>query len=484
MHHYCARTCLSRRLDSQAFANASSLGDTDLLLAALNELAALDEVVGIDDGQWTSKGNLSLQTIVSVLSPATNTSILDVRSALSDLAGSNNDPYGEVSEWIWLAQSQGLSGTWIPTPGDMIMRKAGGCQAHYLIGKELKWSSAGASLNVSTNAAILDLAEPVFADIVCPCDAGNAPTCNFNPAHWELMIENPSRFARSGTLYEATEYLMGVFLILKLISLDGSIVDRIAVWLCWFFSCGKYTPDTSGRMDAVMLSFDVLNGKPMLQAFFTEVSKHLRLNVASKVLLMPLTTLGYNVRCPKHVYTKIMDPWLWYIAVSLTMLDAVLIIAYYIAISCFPSLKTKRVLYLPFGLPLLGSMAGVVAGCIYYDFFTAFVGINVTLAFHFNMSPEIHSFQISLLVLSLLEFLGTAMKIVEKRFAVKMSQSREEPQTQDPAGASGITVGKLSCPCWPNCFTTFLKTVAKCPGVEASEMCEEPSNCSREKHSL
>merc|ERR1712176_939053 len=170
----------------------------------------------------------------------------------------------------------------------------------------------------------------------------------------------------------------------------------------------------------------------MLQTCAKEIALFLRFSVAPKALLMPLTTLGYNAKCPKHVYTKIVDPWLWYVLMSMTMLDAFLIFMFYVATSCLPSLRTRGVLYLPFGFPLLGALAGLIAGFVYYDLFTAMFGISFSLTIRFNMSPAIHCFQVSLLVLTMLEFIDPFVKIVSNFGAAG------KPFVEEPASAAKV----------------------------------------------
>lgn len=311
-----------------------------------------------------------------------------------------------------------------PRGGDLIGRNGGACQVHFRVGEALGLAK-GANVTVaqkeidtgaqsSGTVAKVDFGAMLGAKINkvlfggdkdavtigCPIDLGDDADCSLTDADWEVFLypDSGETFEDSIDFYTVVARLMPIWFIVKLLSLNGDIIDTVIRKL----TCGMVR-DNEGRLDDLMIDFDFLQRCPALQFICKYVVKYLRFKLAANVLLWPLTTIGFNSKCPDHVYTKMPHIMVWRVAMGTVIADGAYLLVYYFAVSCCKKIKTYRVFYLPF----IATTALSIVCQVYAFAFTGsalFVfGWNFSLVFKFTMSISFNVFSLIFSILSVVE---------------------------------------------------------------------------------
>jgi len=209
--------------------------------------------------------------------------------------------------------------------------------------------------------------------IACPIDLGEEADCSIMDEDWEAYKEQGGGFEESGKFYLIVACLMPIWFIVKVLSLDGELIDMAIRKL----TCG-IIQDNHGRLDDLMIDFDCMQRCPKMQFVFKFVVKYLRFKLAANAMLWPLTTIGFNSKCGGHVYSKMPHFVVWQIAMYTVCLDGTYLLVYYFAVSCCKKIKTFRILYLPF-------LASTAMSVLLQMFVLAFTG-SALFIFGWNFS--------------------------------------------------------------------------------------------------
>jgi len=348
---------------------------------------------------------------------------------------------------------------YIPKGGDMINRNGGGCQVHFRLAEALGLTpaeftlvngSADAGFHSSGNVGKIGFGDKasaavnkaLFGDskkdvtIACPIDLGDDADCSLAESHWESYKHRDEEWEHAGPwqqsmdLYERILFMLPIWVILKMLSLDGELIDMFLRKI----TCGLIK-DNQGRLDDLMLDFDVLKRCPGAQFVCKNTVKFFRFKLASNVLIWPLTTIGFSSKCGEHLYTKMPHPVIVELASVLVLLDGGYLLMYYLAMSCCEKIKTYRVLYLPCLAATAMSVVLQVYAVAFTGSFSFILGWNFSLAFNFTMSFSFNAFRVIFSILSVLEQLSLFVTVgkeirkqnVEKRMD-QINQSMDRAQ--------------------------------------------------------
>jgi hypothetical protein len=201
-------------------------------------------------------------------------------------------------------------------------------------------------------------------------------------------------------------FMLPIWVILKMLSLDGQLIDMLIRKI----TCGLIQKN-QGRLDDLMLDFDILERCPILRFICASTVKYLRFKLASNALIWPLTTIGFSSKCGDHVYTKMPHEVVWQVASVLVLLDGGYLLLYYFVMSCCEKIKTYRVLYLPFLAATAMSIVIQVYTFAFTGSFSFILGWNFSLAFNFTMSFSFNAFRVIFSILSVLEQLSLFVTI-------------------------------------------------------------------------
>lgn len=329
-----------------------------------------------------------------------------------------------------------------PHAGSIIARNGGGCQAHYLLGTALGWAKgAEATLtNMTINTGVKskkDLGSVSFGGlravflssvgtndpvtIKCPIDAGDQADCSLLHADWETAKrpwtddygELGARHEDTSDIYKTMAAFMPIWLLLKLVSLNADYVDALMRKI----TCGMIG-DNTGLLDDLMLDFDIFKRCPILQFICKTIVKYFRFKLVSNIILWPLTTLGVNSKCSDHAYTKMPHHKIWWIMLAVVTFDGLYLLAYYFATCCCKTVKTWRILYLPFVGITVFNIFALFSCTMFTNSLTFAFGWNFSLVFSFKMSLTFSMFQMFFCVLSIIEqvsLIGTIFRKIRKQ---------------------------------------------------------------------
>jgi len=290
--------------------------------------------------------------------------------------------------------------------------------------------------------------------IACPIDLGDDADCSLHVADWEVYKnQDQDDWEQSSNFYTSVMCMLPIWVILKMLSLDGKLIDMLIRKM----TCGLIQ-NNEGRLDDLMLDFDILERFPISRFVCANIVKYLRFKLASNALLWPLTTIGFSSKCGDHIYTKMPHEVVWKVAFGLVLLDGGYLLLYYFVMSCCEKIKTYRVLYLPF---LASSAMSIVVQVYTFAFtgsFSFILGWNFSVAFNFTMSFSFNAFRVLFSLLSVLEQLSlfvmigkqirqqSAEKIMNQAHNVadtvekKMDQAHDVADKVQNAGVKGATL--------------------------------------------
>jgi hypothetical protein len=206
---------------------------------------------------------------------------------------------------------------------------------------------------------------------------------------------------------------MPIWLLLKLVSLNADYVDALMRKI----TCGMIG-DNTGLLDDLMLDFDIFKRCPILQFVCKTVVKYFRFKLVSNIVLWPLTTLGINSKCSDHAYTKMPHHKIWWIMLVVVGLDGLYLLAYYFATCCCKTVKTWRILYLPFVGITMFNIFALICCTMFTNSLTFAFGWNLSLVFSFKMSFTFSLFQVFFCVLSIIEqiaLIGTIFRKIRQQ---------------------------------------------------------------------
>merc|ERR1711871_1318755 len=199
---------------------------------------------------------------------------------------------------------------------------------------------------------------------------------------------------------------MGIWVLVKMLSLDGQLIDMLIRKVT-----SGLIQNNEGRLDDLMLDFDILERFPISRFACKFIVKYLRFKLASNALIWPLTTIGFSSKCGDHIYTKMPHEVVWKVAFALVLMDGGYLLLYYFATSCCVKIKTYRVLYLPFLAATAMSIVIQIYTVAFTGSFSFILGWNFSLAFNFTMSFSFNAFGVIFSVLSVLEQLSLLVTI-------------------------------------------------------------------------
>lgn len=319
-------------------------------------------------------------------------------------------------------------GYMIPSPGDVVERDGvAGCQALYRVGEVLEWASVGVNVSlelpISTNVKVGEFAVGEKNSFTCPIDAGEEADCSMmNSQAWDVHYETGRTYYKAGMFFFATSILMPFWILMKVISMHGGLVDMVVRKL----TCGKI--DNEGLMDDLMLRLNIMKSCPMVKLVITAALKYLRFKLLSNVLLLPLTSLGYNKKCGGNLYVKIpMNFEFWYGFVAIALADLFYLMLLYTISTIWKSVKQYRVLYLPFAIST-GAGVILVYGTAAEGSISTIFGFSLK-SFAFEMSASISIFHVTFLFLSLTEVLNMPVQAYKVfKTLGKVEENKSLPQ--------------------------------------------------------
>merc|ERR1711959_121145 len=276
--------------------------------------------------------------------------------------------------------------------------------------------------------------------IACPIDLGDDADCSLTTSDWEVYKNrDQDDWQQSSTFYAYVMFMIPIWVILKMLSLDGELIDMLIRKI----TCGLIQ-NNEGRLDDLMLDFDCMERYPKARFICQNLVKYLRFKLASNALIWPLTTIGFSSKCGDHVYTKMPHEVVWEIASCLVLLDGGYLLLYYFVMSCCEKIKTYRVLYLPFLASTAMSVVIQVYTVAFTGSFSFILGWNFSLAFNFTMSFSFNVFRVIFSILSVLEQLSlfvTIGKQIRKQNVEKtMDQAQEVADKVQNAGVKGANL--------------------------------------------
>merc|ERR1711871_146413 len=360
----------------------------------------------------------------------------------------------------------------IPTGGDMVSRDGGGCQVHFRLAEALGFTHTkvtgpnasvdtgvscsgtvakigfGDKVSAALNKALFAHQEDAKEDvtIACPIDLGDDADCSLHVADWEVYKNrDEDDWEQSSSFYTSVMCMLPIWVILKMLSLDGELIDMLIRKI----TCGRIQ-NNEGRLDDLMLDFDILERFPISRFICANTVKYLRFKLASNALIWPLTTIGFSSKCGDHIYPKMPYEVVWKVAFAIVLMDGGYLLLYYFATSCCVKIKTYRVLYLPFLTATAMSIVIQVYTFAFTGSFSFILGWNFSLAFNFTMSFSFNAFRVLFSILSVLEQLSVFVMIgkeirkqnVEKRMdqahdvADKVHTVADKVQTVGVKGAT------------------------------------------------
>merc|ERR1719218_342117 len=104
--------------------------------------------------------------------------------------------------------------------------------------------------------------------------------------------EHAGPWQQSSDLNSRILFMLPIWVLLKMLSLDGKLIDMLIRKI----TCGLIQ-DNDGRLDDLMLDFDILKRCPILKFVCVSTVKYLRFKLAANALIWPLTTLGFSNKC-------------------------------------------------------------------------------------------------------------------------------------------------------------------------------------------
>merc|ERR1711988_1224613 len=243
--------------------------------------------------------------------------------------------------------------------------------------------------------------------IACPIDLDDDADCSLTTSDWEVYRNREQEdWQQSSNFYATVMAMLPIWIILKMLSLDGQLIDMLIRKI----TCGLIQKN-QGRLDDLMLDFDIFGRCPILRFVCANTVKYLRFKLASNALIWPLTTIGISSKCGDHVYTKMPHEVVWYVAAGLVLMDGGYLLLYYFATSCCKKIKTYRVLYLPFLAATAMSIVIQVYTVAFTGSFSFILGWNFSFAFNFTMSFSFNAFGVIFSILSVLEQLSLLVMI-------------------------------------------------------------------------
>merc|ERR1711988_741979 len=276
--------------------------------------------------------------------------------------------------------------------------------------------------------------------IACPIDLDDDADCSLTTSDWEVYKNrDQDDWQQSSNFYAYVMFMMPIWVILKMLSLDGELIDMLIRKI----TCGLIQKN-EGRLDDLMLDFDCLERFPISRFICKYIVKYLRFKLAANAMIWPLTTIGFSSKCGDHVYTKMPHEVVWKVAFALVLLDGGYLLLYYFMMSCCNSIKTYRILYLPF---LASSAMSIVIQVYTFAFtgsFSFILGWNFSLAFNFTMSFSFNAFRVIFSILSVLEqlalFVTVGKEIRKQNVDKKMDQAKNVAGQVQNAGVKGATL--------------------------------------------
>jgi hypothetical protein len=275
--------------------------------------------------------------------------------------------------------------------------------------------------------------------IACPIDLGDDADCSLAESDWEVYKdrdqewEHAGPWQKSSDLYSRIMFFLPIWVILKLLSLDGELIDMLIRKI----TCGLIQ-NNQGRLEDLMIDFDILERFPVSRFVCASTVKFFRFKLASNVLIWPLTTIGFSSKCGEHVYTKMPHPIVVELASTLVLLDGGYLLTYYLAMSCCEKIKTYRVLYLPCLAATAMSVVLQVYAVAFTGSFSFILGWNFSLAFNFTMSFSFNVFRVIFSILSVLEqlalFVTVGKQIQKQNVEKRMDQAHDVADKVQTAG--------------------------------------------------
>jgi hypothetical protein len=261
--------------------------------------------------------------------------------------------------------------------------------------------------------------------IACPIDLGDDADCSLTENDWEVYKNRDEKdWEQSKNLYGYVMAMLPIWIILKMLSLDGQLIDMLIRKV----TCGLIQKN-QGRLEDLMLDFDSLVRYPITRFVCASTIKYLRFKLASNALIWPLTTIGFSSACGDHIYTKMPHEVVWYTAMVIVLFDGGYLLLYYFGVSCCEKIKTYRVLYLPCLAATVMSVVIQVYTVAFTGSFSFILGWNFSLAFNFTMSFSFNVFRVIFSILSVLEQLSIFVmigKLIRKQNAEKrMDQAKD-----------------------------------------------------------
>jgi len=281
--------------------------------------------------------------------------------------------------------------------------------------------------------------------IACPIDLGDDADCSLTSSDWEVYQdrdeewEHDGPWQQSSNLYSRIMFMLPIWVILKMLSLDGKLIDMLIRKI----TCGLIQKN-DGRLEDLMLDFDILKRCPGAKFVCKSTVKYFRFKLASNVLIWPLTTIGFSSKCGEHLYTKMPHPIIVELASTLVLLDGGYLLMLYFAMSCCEKIKEYRVLYLPCLAATAMSVVLQVYAVAFTGSFSFILGWNFSLAFNFTMTFSFNVFRVIFSILSVLEqlslFVTVGKEIREQNVGKRMDQVHEFSDKVQTAGVKGKTL--------------------------------------------
>merc|ERR1712080_768520 len=182
--------------------------------------------------------------------------------------------------------------------------------------------------------------------------------------------------------------------IMKLITLDAAIVNAVLGKLC---RCCK--DGLTDRMSTLFMNFPCLQRYGKMQVIVHEVSKYLRFKVAANTMLWPLTTMGYNEKCPDHVFTQMPGVDVYFYSMAVAGLDMCYMLTLFCISAKKPNVLQWQVLLLPFVVSALWALAMAFVVLIKSNW-SVVLGFDWKLSWAFELAPSFGMFQLFYLLLS------------------------------------------------------------------------------------
>lgn len=300
-------------------------------------------------------------------------------------------------------------------PGDIISAKTkeGGsrsCHVHLMVGTAIKWNVADVTV-AKKDITVAEYKETIASggvndewENICPANSAYTGDCRyFTKDTWDTQPDSENHNT-TYWLFMGAAMLMPFWAVMKFVSLDAHIVDKI---LNLIFCC----KDSKDLFPDLMLDFDWCGSCPKFQKQLQHAAMYLRFKIASNVLLWPLTTLAYNANCPSHLFNAMPEVNMYLTLCILALADLFYLLLLYIVCMCCPSVKTCKVIYLPFWVPLGFSFAGAVIVLMEASF-TVILGFRFSLAFNIDVSFSLGMFTGWFMVLSFIEIFAFARKML------------------------------------------------------------------------